>query len=198
MSVRREVRLRKDFLYKKASQVQEIQRNDKKRKLKAAVSSGKSIPTEIVGEARQLQHELDNDLVPLGMSSSSSSSSGFGGSSNGLTTEAAIDDEYASLGLREPKVCVTTSRDPSSRLKQFAKEIKICIPNSQSINRGNTRVDDLVDACRKSDFTDIVVLNETRCVCVCVCVCDVCVGVCVFVCMCCVVCVLCVFVCMRV
>ena len=39
-----------------------------------------------------------------------------------------IDDEYAQIGLLEPKVCVTTSRDPSSRLKQFAKEIKSCYP----------------------------------------------------------------------
>jgi U3 small nucleolar ribonucleoprotein protein IMP4 len=59
-------------------------------------------------------------------------------------------------------VCITTSRDPSSGLKQFAKEIKLCIPNSQAINRGNHRTDELVDACRKSDFTDIIFLNETR------------------------------------
>ncbi len=32
-----------------------------------------------------------------------------------------IDDEFGNVGSREPKVCVTTSRDPSSRLKQFAK-----------------------------------------------------------------------------
>lgn len=32
-----------------------------------------------------------------------------------------IDDEYAKAGMYDPKVCVTTSHDPSSRLKQFAK-----------------------------------------------------------------------------
>ena len=57
---------------------------------------------------------------------------------------------------------MTTSRDPSSRLKQFAKEIKICIPNSQAINRGTYRVGELLEACKKADFTDIVVVNETR------------------------------------
>ena len=75
---------------------------------------------------------------------------------------AAIDDEYATIGIREPKVCVTSSRDPSSRLKQFTKEIKILLPNSQSINRGNLRIDELVEACRKADFSDIVVVSETR------------------------------------
>jgi len=100
MSARREVRLRKEFLYKKQQAVQEVQRGDKKRKLRDALDEGKSIPTEIVGEARELQHELENDLLP---------------------ERSSVDDEYAQLGLREPKVCVTTSRDPSSRLKQFAK-----------------------------------------------------------------------------
>jgi hypothetical protein len=31
------------------------------------------------------------------------------------------DDEYRWAGVEDPKVVVTTSRDPSSRLKQFAK-----------------------------------------------------------------------------
>lgn len=50
----------------------------------------------------------------------------------------------------------------SSLLIDCDREIKICIPNSQSINRGNHRVDELVDACKKSDFSDIIILNETR------------------------------------
>lgn len=51
-----------------------------------------------------------------------------------------MDDEYARAGVRDPKVCVTTSRDPSSRLKQFAKEMKLVVPNAQRINRGNHKV----------------------------------------------------------
>ena len=31
------------------------------------------------------------------------------------------DDEYAWAGVQDPKVMITTSHDPSSRLKQFAK-----------------------------------------------------------------------------
>ncbi len=31
------------------------------------------------------------------------------------------DDEYVWAGVEDPKVVVTTSHDPSSRLKQFAK-----------------------------------------------------------------------------
>jgi hypothetical protein len=32
-----------------------------------------------------------------------------------------IDDEYARAGIRDPKLVITTSRDPSSRLNQFVK-----------------------------------------------------------------------------
>ena len=35
------------------------------------------------------------------------------------------------------RVLVTTSRDPSSRLTQFAKELKLVLPNAQRINRGS-------------------------------------------------------------
>lgn len=116
---------------------------DKKRKIKSAIEEGKAIPTELRNEARELNHEMESDVITI-------------------ENREAVDNEYANVGTRDPKVCVTTSRDPSSRLKQFAKEIKICIPNSQAINRGNHRMDELLEACKKADFTDVIVLNETR------------------------------------
>ena len=66
------------------------------------VFAEKEIPTEIRTEARELEHEVEMEIKPPG-------------------DDAAVDDEFANIGSREPKVCVTTSRDPSSRLKQFAK-----------------------------------------------------------------------------
>eukprot|EP01038_Epipyxis_sp_PR26KG_P005377 gene5377-7455_t len=143
MAVRRQIRLRKEFLYKKQIESQQSVRNDKKRKLHSAIEDGKAIPTEIVAESRKLNDELLLDINPI-------------------DEVQAIDDEYSNIGSREPKVCITTSRDPSSRLKQFSKEIKLCIPNSQSINRGTYRTDELIEACKSSDFTDVIFLNETR------------------------------------
>ena len=35
--------------------------------------------------------------------------------------QSHIDDEYAAAGFTDPKICITTSRAPSSKLKQFAK-----------------------------------------------------------------------------
>ena len=141
MALRREIRLRKDFLHRKQQTASESVRNEKKRAIKRAIDEDKTVPTELLSEARDLHHEAELDLKPV-------------------DETQAIDDEYAQVGLREPKVCITTSRDPSSRLKQFAKEIKICIPNSQAVNRGNHRMDELVEACRKADFSDIIVLVE--------------------------------------
>ena len=37
-----------------------------------------------------------------------------------------MDDEYVWAGVEDPKIVVTTSHNPSSRLKQFAK---VCFPN---------------------------------------------------------------------
>jgi hypothetical protein len=38
-----------------------------------------------------------------------------------LALRTHIDDEYGSAGVKDPKVLVTTSRDPTQRLVQFAK-----------------------------------------------------------------------------
>ena len=57
---------------------------------------------------------------------------------------------------------VTTSHDPSVKLKQFAKEMKLIFPNSKRINRGNTEMPGLINECRKNNFTDLVVFHETR------------------------------------
>lgn len=79
---------------------------------------------------------------------------------SGLHTH--MDDEYARAGVDDPKVLITTSRDPSSRLLQFVKEIRSIFPNSQRINRGSAVIKELVEACRSNDVTDIVLLHEHR------------------------------------
>jgi U3 small nucleolar ribonucleoprotein protein IMP4 len=114
MSIRREIRLRKEFLLKKQNDAQLIIRNEKKRKIKSAIDDGKAVPTELRHEARQLLHESELDL-------------------HAVDDEIQnIDDEYAIVGSKEPKVCVTTSRDPSSRLKQFSKYFSIYACNVDS------------------------------------------------------------------
>ena len=79
-----------------------------------------------------------------------------------VVVQSHVDDEYAATGGREPRVCITTSRDPSSRLRQFAVEMKLVFPNSARMNRGNTTIKEMVDVSKSSEFSDIIVLQETR------------------------------------
>jgi U3 small nucleolar ribonucleoprotein protein IMP4 len=64
--------------------------------------------------------------------------------------------------VSDPKIVVTTSRDPSSKLLQFAKEMRLVFPNSHRINRGNYVVKELAEACRANAVTDLIVLHEHR------------------------------------
>ncbi|XP_077981642.1 U3 small nucleolar ribonucleoprotein IMP4-like [Glandiceps talaboti] len=57
---------------------------------------------------------------------------------------------------------VTTSRDPSSKLKQFSKEMKLILPTAQRMNRGNYEMTQIVQACRANDVTDLIILHEHR------------------------------------
>lgn len=104
---------------------------------------GKSVPTELKKDAELLRKELPYDEAQEQPTSH-------------------MDDEYAFAGAKDPKVVITTSRDPSSRLQQFSKEMKLVFPNSQRINRGTYVVKDLVNACRSNEVTDLVILHETR------------------------------------
>ncbi|KAF5841802.1 Brix-domain-containing protein [Dunaliella salina] len=142
--LRRNQRLRKEYLYRKSLEGKERAAYERKRVVRKALEEGKPIPNEVRGEERKLRHEVeledDNTAVP----------------------RTHIDDEYAFAGEADPKVLITTSRDPSSRLTQFAKEMKLVIPNAQRINRGGMVLSELVETCRSHDFTDIVVLHEHR------------------------------------
>ena len=79
-----------------------------------------------------------------------------------LEVTTHIDDEYAWAGVEDPKIMVTTSHSPSSRLKQFAKELRLMFPNSQRLNRGNYVMSQLVQACRANDVTDLIIAHEHR------------------------------------
>ena len=62
----------------------------------------------------------------------------------------------------DPQILITTSRDPSSRLLQFLKEIAIVMPNAERINRGSYVMNDLVGLCRNKNLTDMIILHEHR------------------------------------
>ncbi|CAL5221698.1 g3934 [Coccomyxa viridis] len=142
--LRRNARLRREYLYRKSLEGKDREEYERKLKIRRALEEGKPIPTELRKDEQALRHNIeledDNTAVP----------------------RSHIDDEYAHAGERDPKVLITTSRDPSSRLTQFAKELKLVVPNAQRINRGGQIISELVNTCRNHDFTDIVIVHEHR------------------------------------
>lgn len=142
--LRRNARLRKEYLFKKALEDREATTFEKKRKLEDALKNNKAIPTELRGEDKRLRKTLDL--------------------ADDKTREqrSAVDDEYAYLGVKDPKVLLTTSRDPSSRLTQFLKELRLLFPGAQRMNRGAYVVKDLMQLARQHEMTDIVIVHEHR------------------------------------
>ncbi|KAJ2136778.1 snoRNA-binding rRNA-processing protein imp4 [Coemansia sp. RSA 678] len=141
--LRRQARLRREYLYKKSLESQERQTYEKKQKLKDALREGRPIPTELQNEAEELNQALKFDEAQT-------------------TFESTQDDEYARAGIYDPKIVVTTSRDPSSRLQQFSKEMRLVVPNSQRINRGNYVIREIVETCKANEVTDLIIVHETR------------------------------------
>ena len=79
-----------------------------------------------------------------------------------MAARSHIDDEYEEAKYRNPKLLITTSRDPSQRLITFQKELKLILPNSTRVNRGSYVVKDLVKISQTNNFTDLIMVHETR------------------------------------
>src|SRR5689334_21038755 len=117
--IRRTARQRRDYLYRKQLALAEAGTAQRRAQLKAAIASGKALPKAISDDA-QLRKDFKFD-----------ESGGGGGdddNGDGSSLQDLLDDEYEALsGISEPKLLITTSRDPSSRLMQFSKVFYIII-----------------------------------------------------------------------
>eukprot|EP00339_Tiarina_fusa_P002789 CAMPEP_0117040172 /NCGR_PEP_ID=MMETSP0472-20121206/28134_1 /TAXON_ID=693140 ORGANISM="Tiarina fusus, Strain LIS" /NCGR_SAMPLE_ID=MMETSP0472 /ASSEMBLY_ACC=CAM_ASM_000603 /LENGTH=285 /DNA_ID=CAMNT_0004750839 /DNA_START=16 /DNA_END=869 /DNA_ORIENTATION=+ len=142
--IRRYARQRREYLYRKSLEGKEKQEYERKQKLRKALAEGKEIPTELQGDldylSKQIQLEDENTQKVHDM----------------------VDDEYANAGVEDPTVFITTSRNPSARLAQFAKEMRLVIPNAQRMNRGGHTISEIINTCKAKGVTDIIVAHETR------------------------------------
>jgi U3 small nucleolar ribonucleoprotein protein IMP4 len=119
----------------------------KRASLKASLASGKPLDSSIAKD-KQLRQDYKFDESRADRT---------------VEEELTLDDEYAALsGIRDPRILVTTSRDPSSRLSSFAKEIRLLLPTAIRLNRGNLVLPNLVDSAKSADLTDLVLLHEHR------------------------------------
>lgn len=118
---------------------------EKRAQLKASLASGKPLDPSIADDkALREDFKYDESLEKDG--------------------EAVdLDDEYAlTSGIVDPRPIVTTSRNPSVRLGAFAKEIRLLLPTSIRLNRGNTVLPDLVSSANGAGMSDMILLHEHR------------------------------------
>ncbi|CDW57419.1 U3 small nucleolar ribonucleoprotein [Trichuris trichiura] len=141
---RRQARLRREYIYRKSIEAKEKVLLEKKERVKNALEEGKRIPTELQSDALELLQQ--SEWLDEG--------------GEGIVSH--VDDEYRWAGVTDPKIVLTTSHNPSTKLKQFAKEMRIFFPGCQRINRGQYEMKKLVEACRANDVTDFILLQENR------------------------------------
>ncbi|KAF2136345.1 uncharacterized protein K452DRAFT_362600 [Aplosporella prunicola CBS 121167] len=145
--IRRQARQRRDYLYRRALTLRDAEIASKRAALRASLASGKPLDPNIANDkALRADYKYDE-------------------STDDRTTAEALelDDEYAQLsGVVDPRVLVTTSRDPSTRLGAFAKEIRLLLPTSVRVNRGNLILPNIVGSAKAAGLSDVVLLHEHR------------------------------------
>ncbi|MBW0486414.1 hypothetical protein O181_026129 [Austropuccinia psidii MF-1] len=141
--LKRQTRQRREFLYKKALETRERQIWEKKQAIKDALAKGKPVPESLKKELDDLREAMGKDVS----------------SSEPLTH---VDDEYDRAGIDDPKILITTSRNPSSKLLQFSKELRLVFPNSHRVNRGTYVMGEIASACRANEMTDLMIVHEHR------------------------------------
>uniref|UniRef100_A0A6M2DFE0 Putative ribosome bioproteinsis protein rpf1 n=1 Tax=Xenopsylla cheopis TaxID=163159 RepID=A0A6M2DFE0_XENCH len=154
--LRRQARLRREYLYRKCVEDKHKTIQEKKNSLKRSLEENVTIHGDIKKKALHLQKKIEwEDDGPK-------QAAAIGGASGGSNTLDSQDDEYRYAGCEDPKIMITTSRDPSSRLKMFAKELRLLFPNAQRMNRGNYEMKQMIHACQANDVTDFIVVHEHR------------------------------------
>ncbi|KAE9581754.1 U3 small nucleolar ribonucleoprotein IMP4 [Colletotrichum fructicola] len=142
LQARKQSRQRRDYLHRRALTLQESAVADRRARLRESLATGKPLPVDIANDVR-LRKDFSYDESAEALQS--------------------LDDEYETLsGLQDPRVLITTSRSPSSRLQGFSKDLRLLMPTATVINRGTMTLQDLVRVANATGLTDIVHVHEHR------------------------------------
>ncbi|CAD2101563.1 U3 small nucleolar ribonucleoprotein protein IMP4, putative [Plasmodium chabaudi chabaudi] len=140
--LRRNIRLRKEYLYLKKVEEEKKKYAEKIKSIKKSYDENKKIKGDLKDEENELRKKMN------------------------LYDEKSLnknfDDEYFFSGIENPQVLITTSRNPSAQLENFAKELKLLIPNSEKINRGSYFIKDIISFARKNNITDVIIIHEYK------------------------------------
>jgi len=145
--IRRQARERRDYLYRKALQLKDASIAEKRALLKKSLATGKPLDPALANDkSLRKDYKYDESLDP-----------------ESAEAHQSIDDEYSMLsGLSDPRPLVTTSRSPSTRLSTFSKEIRLLLPTSIRLNRGNLIIPNLLSSAKAAALSDIILLHEHR------------------------------------
>jgi U3 small nucleolar ribonucleoprotein protein IMP4 len=138
------IRQRQEFLERKQKEGVQASIHARKQQLKSAIENAKPLPGHLYRDAVTLKKfvELDDEET--------------------AKLRTTVDDEYALAGVEDPKILVTTSRDPSQKLMEFTKEVRLMLPNAVRMNRGGIAVQQVMDAARRDNFSDVVIISESK------------------------------------
>lgn len=143
--LRRNARLRREYLFRKSVQTDERDRLNRKLRIREALENGRQISDQdLEAFAKETEFGLTTEL------------------SKKRKREIELDSEYYKAGVEDPKILMTTPHDPSDRLKRFMKELLLLFPNSQKINRGKQTTEEIVEAANGNGFSDVIMVHETR------------------------------------
>ncbi|KAL6230936.1 hypothetical protein BDW75DRAFT_221441 [Aspergillus navahoensis] len=149
--LRRQARERRDYLYRRALQLRDASIAEKRAQLKESLATGKQLDPSIANDKKLREDFKFDESLPTADKKDKD------------TDLLDLDDEYAlTSGIVDPRPIVTTSRSPSVRLGTFAKEIRLLLPTSIRLNRGNLVLPDLVASANSASLTDMVILHEHR------------------------------------
>jgi U3 small nucleolar ribonucleoprotein protein IMP4 len=96
--LRREVRERREFIFRKKKEQNQRALQERRDFIRDAVKNERPLPQDMRKDAKKMtDNSYWGDQVDT------------------------VDDEYRWAGCQDPKIVITTSRDPSSSLKRFAK-----------------------------------------------------------------------------
>ncbi|KAL2823059.1 anticodon-binding protein [Aspergillus granulosus] len=149
--LRRQARERRDYLYRRALQLRDASIAEKRAQLKESLATGKQLDPSIANDKTLREDFKFDESLPSS------------DKKNKDSDLLDLDDEYAlTSGIVDPRPIVTTSRSPSVRLGTFAKEIRLLLPTSIRLNRGNLVLPDLVSSANSAGLTDMILLHEHR------------------------------------
>ncbi|KAI8117590.1 hypothetical protein FF38_06261 [Lucilia cuprina] len=140
--LRKQARLRREYLYQKAKENRQNKNKIKKNNLQQSLVQNNYIHGDLQRDAIKIQEKIKYDIIGENLN--------------------IFDDEYRYAGCEDPKVMITTSHEPSARLKMFVKELRLIVPNSQRMNRGKYELKQIVHACKSNGVTDLIIVHEHR------------------------------------